>query len=273
MKLGTFQKQKYLLGHDDILKDLLSKKDLVLFLDYDGTLAPIAETPEQAVMTQEMRKVLISLSKHPQCHIAVISGRILSDLKQMIDVPQITYVGNHGYEIEMQHDLNFKGFITAQYKEALFNIKRNLNALLSPIRGVWIEDKGIILTVHYRSATERSAALVRKHFFKVCQNYLKDQHIGLMEGKKVLEVRPPIKWDKGEAALWILSKWQHQLGKENIDMMYVGDDVTDEDAFKMLDGIAVTVKVGVPKKSSARYYLKNQLEVFVLLNRILSLKS
>ncbi len=273
MKLGTFRKEKYLLEHEDILKGLLSKNEIVLFLDYDGTLASIAETPEQAVMTQEMRKVLTSLLKHPKCHIAVISGRMLSDLKQMVDLPQITYVGNHGYEIEMQHDLNFKGFITTQYKEALFNIKKSLNALLSPIKGVWIEDKGIILAVHYRSATERSAAIVKKYFFKVCQNYLKDQYIGLMEGKKVLEVRPPIKWDKGEAALWILSKWQKEYGKDQITAMYVGDDVTDEDAFKMLDGIALTVKVGFPKRSFAKYYLKDQTEVLILLKQMLAIKN
>ena len=273
MIFGISQKQKYLLEHENILNGLLNKKELVLFLDYDGTLAPIAETPEKAVMTQEMKEVLISLSKHPRCHNVVISGRMLSDLKQMINLPNITYMGNHGYEIEARHDLNFKGFITLQYKEVLLQIKKDLINKLSSIRGVWIEDKGIILTVHYRLATEGSGKLAKKVLMIECRDYLKNKQIGIIEGKKVIEIRPPIKWDKGEAALWILSKCQKEFGKDQIASIYVGDDYTDEDAFRMLNGIAMTVKVGFPKKSLANYHLKNQPEVLDLLNRIMALKS
>ncbi|MBP9854334.1 MAG: trehalose-phosphatase [Candidatus Omnitrophica bacterium] len=236
-------------------------------MDYDGTLAPITQTPDKAVTTIETREILLRLSKHPQCHLSIISGRKLSDLKHMVDIPNLTYVGNHGFEIEGQTNINFESLVSTQFEEDLAVLKEILTAKLSNLKGLWIEDKGIILTVHFRLATDKTGLLARKVFMKVCQNYLSNRRISFMEGKKVLEIRPPIKWDKGEAALWILSKWQRQLGKNQIVSMYIGDDFTDEDAFKILDGIAMTIKVGQAKQSFAHYYLKNQEEVPILLKQ------
>ncbi len=263
----TSRKQKYLLDHEEALKKLIIKKHLVLFLDYDGTLAPMAQTPDKAVMTVETREILFKLSKHSHRHLTVISGRKLSDLKNMIDIPNITYVGNHGFEIEGQTNLNFESLVPTQFEEDLAVLKKILTAKLSNLKGLWIEDKGIILTVHFRLATDKTGLLARKIFMRECQNYLTTQRISFLEGKKVLEIRPPIKWDKGEAALWILSNWQRQLGKARIISIYIGDDFTDEDAFKILDGIALTIRIGQAKQSLAHYYLKNQKEVPILLKQ------
>lgn len=269
--MGIFKghDMKYFLDEWDKLKHTLINRHLALFLDYDGTLAPIADTPDKAFMTEDMREVLIALSKLPHCHVAVISGRKLSDLKNMINIPNLTYVGNHGFEIDGPTNLNFENLVPTQYEEGLAVIKNLLTAKLTSIQGVWIEDKGIVLTVHFRLATERTGLLARNIFMRVCQSYLGNQRISIMEGKKVLEIRPPIKWGKGEAALWLLSKWQQQLGKEQVVTMYVGDDFTDEDAFKMLDGIAMTIKAGDSKRTYAHYYLRTQEEVSVLLRQYL----
>ncbi len=254
------------------VKESLKDKDILLLLDYDGTLAPITETPDKAVMTEDMRQVLVGLSKFSQCHLAVISGRKLSDLKHMIDIPNITYIGNHGFEIEGSR-LDFESLISAQYREDLETIRGLLKTKLSSVKGIWLEDKEIILAVHFRLAGVKGSSLAKKIFMNVCQSYLRCQRISIMEGKKVLEIRPPIKWDKGEAALWILSKWQQQLGKDRIVTIYIGDDLTDEDAFRILDGAAMTIKIGESGKSSAHYFLRTQEEVFILLKQILALES
>lgn len=264
---------RYFFDEWDKLRKGLLKKNLVFFVDYDGTLAPIVETPDKALMTQDMREVLIGLSKFPRCHLTIISGRKLADLKNMIDIQNITYVGNHGFEVEGPINLNFESLVSIQYEEDLALIKNILMVELSAIQGVWIEDKGIILTAHFRLATGKVELLAKKIFMDVCQNYLDIQRVSIMEGKKVLEVRPPIKWDKGEAALWILSKWQQQLGKDQITTMYMGDDFTDEYAFKALNKVGITIKVGEKNHSSADYYLKDQEEVTELLRELVKLKK
>lgn len=263
---------KYFLGEWDKLKHGLGHRHLALFLDYDGTLAPFADTPDQALMTQETREALTGLSKLARCHLAIISGRKLSDLKHRIAIPNITYVGNHGFEMEGAN-LNFKSLISTQYLEDLAAIRDLLKAKLFSIDGIRLEDKEIGAAVHFRLAGDKGISVTRKIFMNVCRDYLSAQRISIMEGENVLEVRPPIQWSKGEAALWLLAKWQRQSSKDQMTALYAGDDRTDEDAFKMLGGIAVTIKVGDPKGSRARYYLRTQEEVLILLRQILALED
>ena len=87
-------------------------------------------------------------------------------------------------------------------------------------------------------------------------------------GKKVLEIRPPLAWDKGKAALWLLRKQELAYGRGNVVPVYIGDDSTDEDAFEALKGRGVTVFVGPPRLSAAQYYLKQTQEVTELMKRI-----
>lgn len=248
--------------------EYLKGKKLILFLDFDGTLASIADTPDEAAMTSDMKNVLVQLLNCPECHLTIISGRKLSDIKSKAAIPEVNYVGSHGFEIEGPAQFQFEGLISPQYHQDLRQIKNALITKMLSFRGVWIEDKGIILTIHYRLSDKTAETAIKKTFLQYCRPYIGEKKIKITEGKKVLEIRPPIKWDKGEAALWLLAKWQKQYGKDQIAVMYIGDDYTDEDAFRMLDGIALTVKVGHPKRSSADYFLNYQEEVIVLLNKI-----
>ena len=268
--MKTPRKTQYIFDKDNILERHLTNRELFLFLDYDGTLAPIAETPDKALLSQEMRDVVTGLSERSGCHLAVISGRTLADLKKMIHIPNITYAGSHGFEIEGTH-LNFESLISTEYLADLTAIKEQLHAKLSAIEGIWLEDKGIIVTLHFRLAGEKGEYLANEIFRTICQSYVDRHRIKIIEGKKVLEVRPPIKWDKGEAAFWILSKWQMEKNKNQVVTIYLGDDNTDEDAFKMLDNKAVKVRVEESVRSFADYHLKNQQEVFIFLNTILTL--
>lgn len=90
----------YLFSKWDKLKEALVNKHIFLFLDYDGTLTPIVDYPDKAVISEEVRNLLKDLSAKPRCHVGVISGRALNDVKKMVDLEDIVYVGNHGLEIE-----------------------------------------------------------------------------------------------------------------------------------------------------------------------------
>jgi len=266
----TPRKTQYIFANVNILKHLLKNRKIYLFLDYDGTLAPIAVTPDKALLSPDMGDVLTGLSGCSGCHLAVISGRTLADLKKMIHIPNITYAGSHGFEIEGTH-LNFESLISLEYLADLTSIKEQLNAKLSSVEGIWLEDKGIIVTLHFRLTGEKGEYLAKEIFRTVCQSYVDQNRVKVTEGKKVLEVRPPIKWDKGEAVHWILSKWQMEKEKNQVVTIYLGDDNTDEDAFKMLDKKAVKVRVEESDRSFADYHLKNQQEVCIFLNTILTI--
>ncbi|MGE0267039.1 MAG: trehalose-phosphatase [Candidatus Omnitrophota bacterium] len=247
-------------------KELLNKQ-LFLFLDYDGTLAPIAETPETAVMPQAVRKSLITLSKSPGCHLTAVSGRMLADLKQKIDIPGITYVGTHGLEMD-DPEMDTRQLVSGDYMEDLSDIKALLTEQLAALKGILVEDKKMVLTVHYRLSDYTEAVLAKKIFMDVCRSYLNSQRINVLEGKKVIEVRPPVQWNKGDAVLWLSAKWQKKVNKEKMLIMYAGDDVTDEDAFRAIGNLGLTVKIGDPEGSAAQYYLKAQNEMGSFLKQI-----
>lgn len=261
-------KQQYWGDSGLSFKEMLGDKELVLFLDYDGTLAPIKKLPSEASMDEDMREILNTLSQIPKCHVVIISGRTLRDLKEMVHIPKIIYVGNHGFEVEGVSSLNLHGMIPAQYFDDLASIKANLTNKLSAIKGLWIEDKGIILTVHYRPATEKAGELAQEIFQRECNPYTEKKRIAVMSGKKVLEIRPPLQWTKGEAALVILQKMEQEIGKNKITTIYVGDDVTDEDAFQALNPLGVTIRVGNQDGSHAQYFLNTQIEVATFLKEI-----
>lgn len=258
---------RYFFDEWSTLKKELIGKQLILFLDFDGTLAPIADTPEKAGMTPDMIKILTALSKSSACRVAAISGRMLSDLKQKINIPGITCVGTHGLEIE-DPGIDSRKLISEQYMDDLAAIKPLLLAKLSSVKGISLEDKKVVLTVHYRSAAYTDAILAKNVFMEVCRSYSDRHRVNILEGKKVIEVRPPVQWNKGDAALWYMDKWQKDDRKEIFAVIYAGDDVTDEDAFRAIGKRGLTVKIGDPEGSAARYYLPEQAEVFPFLKKI-----
>ena len=263
---------KYLFESWDKFRSELDNKNLILFLDYDGTLAPITDLPDLAVMTKNMHDALIELSNHPKCHVVVISGRMLNELKRMVNIEHLTCVGSHGFEIE-EGNLNVENLISDQYREDLAIIKSRLEETVSVIAGVWVEDKKNILGVHYRLADEKKSFLVKRAFLKVCGSYRSERRINIVGGKKVFEVRPPIQWGKGEAAVRLLSEWQKHIGKSLVAAVYIGDDATDEEAFKAFGKFGTTIKVGESTHSFAQYFFKDQTEVLTFLKKVISIES
>jgi trehalose-phosphatase len=236
-------------------------KNIILFLDYDGTLTPIAASPSQAFLSSENKELIESLVQIPAFQMVIISGRSLIDVKQMAGIKGIIYIGNHGWEIEGA-SMHFESLVPVQVSSIMEKIKYELITQLSDIKGAFVEDKGLTLSVHYRLVGREKEFLVRRIFEHICMPYRRQNEIKVHAGKKVLELRPPVEWDKGKAALWLLRKQEILKGKGNVLPVYIGDDSTDEDAFEALKDKGITVLVGPPRRfSAAQYFLAGPQEV------------
>lgn len=259
---------KNLFRHWDSLKRELSDKHIMLFLDYDGTLTPIVSSPEKAFISQEVKELLNELSKSSKCKLAIISGRSLKDIKNIIELKEIIYSGNHGLEIEGPK-IQFVTPVSVRYKAILAQIKKELNKRLSSVRGAFVEDKTLSLSLHYRLVDKENIPKVRTIFYETVIPYLVRNKIKIKTGKMVLEVRPPSEWNKGKIVLWLLARQRVALKDKEVVPIYIGDDKADEDAFKVLKKNGISIFVGKPKLSYAQYYLKDTGEVKEFLKRIL----
>ncbi|MDD4981058.1 MAG: trehalose-phosphatase [Candidatus Omnitrophica bacterium] len=250
----------------------LQEGSIFIFLDFDGTLAPIALTPEKASLPAKVKETLKKISNKTDFTLAFISGRSLKDIKEKIGLKNVIYSGNHGLEIEGPK-IKFAAPLSLRYKAILGKIKNDLENKLTFIKGVFIEDKGLSLAIHYRLADKKQVPLVKTIFHETVIIHLVRNKIKIKAGKKVLEIRPPLEWDKGRVVLWLLARQKFASSNSRVIPVYMGDDITDEDAFKALSHRGITIFVGSLKQSCAQYYLKDTDEVAEFLRRILAIKE
>jgi alpha,alpha-trehalase len=239
-----------------LLFDLLNNKtELVIFLDYDGTLTPIVGRPEHAVLSSAMHECLSQLSQHYLT--IIISGRELANLKSHVNIPHIFYSGNHGFECEGPEQYNLTYQIGNEYIDDVNAVYQELYALFKNIKGCIVENKKFSLSVHYRLVNENLYEFISQQIDNALLNY---PNLIRHYGKKVFEVHPNIQWNKGIAAAHILK--QFKTKNNAIVPIYIGDDITDEDAFKKLGFRGITIKVtGEPLKTQAHYFLNSPMEV------------
>lgn len=220
---------------------------MLLMLDYDGTLAPIKQAPKKAGLPFGTRNVLKSLARKRGFRLAVVSGRSLADIKRMVGIGGIIYSGCHGLQIEGP-GMQYTHPMAAKAVPLLESVKREFSPRLRQIKGVLIEDKWFTLALHYRRVPPKELA----DFFSVINDLRKQlpQGLVLCQGRKVFELRPDIAWNKGHAVRLLLKK----LGALRPFPVYAGDDLTDEDAFRAIKGIGLSIFVASgerPAKTSA----------------------
>jgi trehalose 6-phosphate phosphatase len=251
---------KYLFDEWPKVEFLVSTSVAVcLMLDFDGTLTPIVERPEMAALPLRTRGLLSILSGKERCSVAIISGRALKDLRRLVDLRNVYYAGNHGLEIEGPH-LKFVHPMAKDMAKSIRKISKFLRNNLCEVEGVLIEDKGLTLSVHYRLVPQKEIIRVKN---LVGDEVGKWQNLKLTKGKKVLEVRPVMDWNKGKAVEFILKRVE-----QGSLPVFIGDDETDQDAFrKIRSGLSIAV-MNEPTQTHASYYLRNTLEVQSLLERI-----
>jgi trehalose-phosphatase len=243
------EKCRYIFDNMSEIKKTAFHENIFLFLDYDGTLAPIVGTPDKAVISDEMRSLMIKLKDI--IPVAVISGRALKDVKAMVGIEDIIYAGNHGAEI-----WDGKKTIISQGSEGtrrlLEEVLEKLKKETSYIKGVLIEDKGITASLHFRNVNVRQVGDVLGVFDKTAKEY--EDNFRFIIGKKVFEIRPVNIWNKGDAVSWIIEN----MGDRRFPV-YIGDDATDEDAYRTIKNRGLSISIG--GSANADYYIENQGEV------------
>ncbi len=253
-----------ILKYWDSIKQHIKGKVIFLFLDFDGTLVPIADTPQQVVMPEENKRLLCDLSIKDNIKLAIISGRSLRDIKGMVGLKGLIYSGNHGLEIEGPQ-IKHENPAFLKYRPLFKKICKEIGGNLSGIKGVLIEDKGLTLSIHYRLVDKKDVTLVKTIVRESLIMYTIKNKIKIKTGKKVFEITPPVEWDKGKIVLWLLAREKFKGGSNKIIPLYIGDDTTDEDAFRVLKNRGISVVVGKKSSSSAEYYLNDHRSVLKLL--------
>ena len=234
--------------------------NLFLFLDYDGTLVPITSRPERALCPSEVKTLLGKLRESPKVMLAIVSGRSLEDIRARVGVPGITYVGNHGLDLQNSLGKQIR-MRSARRQKELCKIGRDLKISLGEIPGILFEDKGSLLAVHYRNVAQENFGRIQKVLGEIEKK--SQDRWKIAEGKKVFEIQPKVNFNKGKAV-----KKLFKNAPRGTLPIYLGDDRTDEDAFRALQGRGINIFVGsVGFPSAADYYLKSPREVGQFLRR------
>jgi len=244
----------------DILAD--RQRELLVFVDYDGTLTPIVDHPDKAILSDSMRGTLSRLAG--LCRVAVLSGRDLKDVQNKVAIPQLWYAGSHGFDIEGPDGAHHEHEEGARFLPLLDKMQQLLNTRLGSIPGCLIERKHFSLAVHYRKVSDQDLPEVQAAVEELHQS---ESGLRLSPGKKIFEFQPDIAWHKGYALRWLIEQWG--LDRQQFKPLYLGDDVTDEDGFREVAGDGVGILVAQQLQTTlASYQLADTEAVEVFLQQL-----
>jgi trehalose 6-phosphate phosphatase len=215
--------------------DLDRHSELAVFLDYDGTLTPIVDDPDDALLDEASRESIVRLAA--TALVAVVSGRDLDDVRSKVGIEGLAYAGSHGFDI--LHPDGTRQQLATAHVEVLDRAEQELRRELGEIPGVRIERKGFAIAVHDRQVEDPALrARIEEVVTGLGERY---EELRATGGKRIHELRPDIDWDKGRAIETLLT----ELDAEDHLPVYLGDDLTDEDGFRAVrarGGIAVVVR-------------------------------
>ncbi len=245
------------------LFEIKGERQLVVFLDYDGTLTPIVRDPEAAELPDDNREVITHLST--RIPVAVISGRDLQDLKSKINIETLIYAGSHGFDISGPDDLKMVHESEKEITPALDEAEKRLNEHLKNIQGAKVERKKFAIAVHYRNVQDNEMVQTVKN--EVQKEADRQEILKTGSGKKIMELKPDLDWNKGYAINWLTEKMNWK--PEDYLRIYLGDDITDEDGFEAIKEDGIGILVGSHgEKTSASFALRDTDEVSEFLNHI-----
>jgi len=250
--------------HREAFDERLGGRVPALFLDYDGTLTPIVARPELAVLDDRTRELLRDAAA--VLTVVIVSGRDREDVRSLVGLDSLIYAGSHGFDIRGPEGLEISNDMGEEAMPALLEAERMLRESTDDIDGAQIERKKFSIAVHYRNVSDERVREVERAV---------DGAVGACEGlrkghgKKVYEIQPDIDWHKGRAVMWLVEALGIDI--EKTVPIYVGDDVTDEDAFRALRESGVGVGVLVEERgrpSEASYRIRDVRGVCALLARL-----
>ena len=235
-------------------KKLKSNENILLFLDYDGTLSHFKKDPNKAYPVKGIKKIIKKISELDFITITIISGRGLEDLKNKMSLNSINYAGLHGLEMQ---DYNPKNLNQNKIKHYINIIKKQYKNEIKSNQ-LFLEDKKFVLSIHYRNNFQDINNLKSS-----IHNLVDKKQFEVMNGRKIIEIKPK-GWNKGKAVQMIRKK---SFKNKNPLEIYIGDDTTDEDAFSVINGFSIYVKNENKMSEKAAFYLNDPDEVYMFLNK------
>ena len=225
---------------------------LVVLLDVDGTLAPIAPRPDDARVPEATAAALRALAARADTHVGLISGRGAADARRLVGVDGVWAVGNHGFARLAPDGAMQVHEGVEPWAAALATVRDGARALVERISGALLEDKGATLSVHYRLVAEDDAGRLGPEI----EGLAAAAGLRVTHGRKVIEVRPPIAVDKGTAVLALARELG--AGVPGASLLFAGDDATDEDAMRALrswrrDAVTIHVAGEEPRDTVAEF--------------------
>ena len=247
----------------------LAGRTPAVFLDYDGTLTPIVDRPEDAIISERMRDAVRGLAE--RCPVVVVSGRDRRVAQELMGIDHLIVAGSHGFDIWSPTGGAVEREEGADFGALLDGVKGRLHDDAGSIEGVLIEPKKTSVAAHYRLVAEDERPRVKEIVDAILAEH--PDELKVTPGKMVYELQPKIDWDKGKAVLYLLEALG--LDHEDVVPMYLGDDITDEHAFDALDGRGIGIFVGraddpevAGRTTSADYVLNSMEEVERFLNTL-----
>ena len=211
---------RYAFDHLDSIKEVLEQSPCGLITDVDGTISPTAPTPQQARVSALCRRYLTVLCQQLAL-VAAISGRPAIQVKEMVDIEGMVYIGNHGLERWANGCLELTE-AARDYPAVIKSALEELSPVLS-IEGIAIENKGITATIHYRRSPDPKSA--EKRILAALESSPQAKKLKIMPGRMAVNLLPPVTLNKGTATLDLIREYHLRGG------IYLGDEVTDIDAF------------------------------------------
>jgi trehalose 6-phosphate phosphatase len=224
--------------------------------DFDGTLAAIVARPEDARLSAEARALLSQLAALPGVTLAIVSGRKLADVRARVAIDKIFYCGNHGLEIEGP-GIKWSSAEARTHRSELVDALAELRSRTATIQGIIIEDKGFTATVHWRLIPYEIREDLREVVASIVQSRA---GLRLAHGKAIWEIRPRVEWNKGSALQFLLQRSKVRPS----NAFYLGDDDTDETAFRVLEE-GFTLRVGGLGSTAARIRLNDPADTISFL--------
>lgn len=246
---------------DQLFTAYVAGRTLALFFDYDGTLVPIVPSPRLAVLTPETRRLVRHLASRARVHVAVVSGRSLDDLKNMVGIDGMTYVGTSGLESELAGH-RYSQTDTGDYLDLLGQVAQELAAVSHSIAGSWIEHKPAGVTWHYRDVATGELAGGRERALSTLKSF--EPKLRVVNGPMALEIIPNVGVTKGTAVEWLCDR----LGN-GVLPVYVGDHENDREAFEVVrerGGFAIGVGSEFP--AVTEHQLNDPVALVVFLRRL-----
>mmetsp|Transcript_22508 Transcript_22508/g.25322 ORF Transcript_22508/g.25322 Transcript_22508/m.25322 type:complete len:294 (-) Transcript_22508:273-1154(-) len=258
--------------HFDAVFEEIGNRKVVFFLDYDGTLAPIVDDPDKAIIPERTAHTLKQLSK--AFNLGIITGRSLEKIQDFLQLDNIYYAGSHGMDI-IGPSLRYR--VGEEYETIIRDLRSLFSNTFQEIQGlqeVLIESTNFTLSVHYRTLDPQYHKVLRESVEEILEKH--NDSVRLCHGKMVYEIRPVFRWAKGDALEFLYKDIMHG-NPEELFPIYIGDDVSDEDAFFALKnrvrcGLGILV-ADQPKPSYAHYVLNDPFEVEEFLSSFVARKN